>query len=228
MTQLKSSVQQAELSPTKGAVTDEMLAARAAEADTVLRLQSGDKAAFSDMVRKYHSQLQVVARAIIGPSLAEEVVQEAWVSAYKAIGRFEGRSSLKTWLYTIVSNGAKTRLRKESRQVQFKDDDEQDSYLSGERFAHDGHWSNPPPSWDIDTPDQLLQEEQLQGCIEKTLLLLPPQQKAAFTLRDIQQQPLEEICNILNTSNSNTRVLLHRARLSLMQVIDRYRETGEC
>lgn len=228
MTQLKSSVQQAELSPTKGAVTDEMLAARAAEADTVLRLQSGDKAAFSDMVRKYHSQLQVVARAIIGPSLAEEVVQEAWVSAYKAIGRFEGRSSLKTWLYTIVSNGAKTRLRKESRQVQFKDDDEQDSYLSGERFANDGHWSNPPPSWDIDTPDQLLQEEQLQACIEKTLLLLPPQQKAAFTLRDIQQQPLEEICNILDTSNSNTRVLLHRARLALMQVIDRYRETGEC
>jgi RNA polymerase sigma-70 factor (ECF subfamily) len=73
-----------------------------------------------------------------------------------------------------------------------------------------------------------LQEEQLQACIEKTLLLLSPQQKAAFTLRDIEQQPLGEICNILDTSNSNIRVLLHRARLKLMQVVDRYRETGKC
>lgn len=201
---------------------------RASEAGFLRQLQQGDQQAFSELVRKYHSQLQVVARAIIGPSLAEEVVQEAWMSAYKAVHKFEGRSSLKTWLYTIVSNGAKTRLRKESRQVRFKDDDEQDSYLSGERFAGDGHWSSPPPNWDMDTPEQLLQEQQLQGCIEQTLLLLPPQQKAAFTLRDIDQQPLDDICNILDTSNSNTRVLLHRARLKLMQVVDRYRETGEC
>lgn len=208
--------------------SDQAALNRASEASFLLLLQQGDQQAFSDLVRKYHGQLQVVARAIIGPSLAEEVVQEAWVSAYKAVHKFEGRSSLKTWLYTIVSNGAKTRLRKESRQVRFKDDEDQDSYLSGERFATDGHWSNPPPSWDVDTPEQLLQEEQLQACIEQTLLLLPPQQKAAFTLRDIDQQPLDDICNILDTSNSNTRVLLHRARLKLMQVVDRYRETGEC
>jgi|TARA_B110000116_G_scaffold203697_1_gene178743 RNA polymerase sigma-70 factor (ECF subfamily) len=201
---------------------------RAAEASFLTQLQAGDQQAFSDLVRKYHAQLQIVARAIIGPSLAEEVVQEAWVSVYKAIHKFEGRSSLKTWLYTIVSNGAKTRLRKESRQVRFRDDEEQQSYLSGERFASDGHWSSPPANWDMDTPEQLLQEEQLQACIEKTLLLLPPQQKAAFTLRDIEQQSLGDICNILDTSNSNIRVLLHRARLKLMQVVDRYRETGEC
>ena len=213
---------------TTGSASERAAKNRAAEAVFLAPLQTGDQQAFSELVRKYHSQLQIVARAIIGPSLAEEVVQEAWVSAYKAIYKFEGRSSLKTWLYTIVSNGAKTRLRKESRQVRFRDDDEQESYLSGERFASDGHWSNPPVNWDMDTPEQLLQEEQLQACIEKTLLLLPPQQKAAFTLRDIEQQPLGEICNILDTSNSNIRVLLHRARLKLMQVIDRYRETGEC
>lgn len=208
--------------------TDPTLSARELEAGFLAELQTGDQQAFAQLVRKYHSQLQVVARAIIGPSLAEEVVQEAWVSAYKAIAKFEGRSSLKTWLYTIVSNGAKSRLRKESRQVRFRDEEEQESYLSGERFASDGHWSAPPSNWDMDTPEQLLQEEQLQACIEKTLLLLPPQQKAAFTLRDIEQQDLEQICNILDTSNSNTRVLLHRARLKLMQVVDRYRETGEC
>jgi RNA polymerase sigma-70 factor (ECF subfamily) len=211
-----------------GSASERAAKNRAAEAIFLAQLQTGDQQAFSELVRKYHSQLQIVARAIIGPSLAEEVVQEAWVSAYKAIYKFEGRSSLKTWLYTIVSNGAKTRLRKESRQVRFRDDDEQESYLSGEHFASDGHWSNPPVNWDMNTPEQLLQEEQLQACIEKTLLLLSPQQKAAFTLRDIEQQPLGDICNILDTSNSNIRVLLHRARLKLMQVVDRYRETGKC
>jgi len=200
----------------------------AQEAQFLQSLQAGSHRAFAELVKKYHSQLQVVARAIIGPSLAEEVVQEAWVSAYKAIHKFEGRSSLKTWLYTIVSNGAKSRLRKESRQVRFKDEETQERYLNGERFADDGHWSDPPSSWDINTPEQLLQAGQLQACIDKTLLLLPPQQKAAFTLRDLEQQSLNDVCNILDTSNSNTRVLLHRARLKLMQVVDRYRETGEC
>lgn len=190
-------------------------------------LKCGDSQAFAQLVSAYHNQLLVVARGIIGPSLAEEVVQEAWVSAFKAMAKFEGRSSLKTWLYTIVSNGAKTRLRKESRQVRFSDDEQQSAFLEG-RFADDGHWSSPPSQWELGSPDRLLQEDELRACIEQTLLLLPPQQKAVFQLRELDQESLDDICNILTISSSNVRVLLHRARLKLMQVIDGYQQTGQC
>jgi len=195
----------------------------------LVRLKKQDHQAFENLVEKYHRQMLIVARAIIGDSLAEEVVQEAWVSIYHALPSFEGRSSIKTWIYTIVSNQAKTRLRKESRLVSMNAMEEDiPVYLKNERFHVDGHWSSPPPLWDTESPEELLESEQLQQCIEKTLELLPDVQKSVFLLRDIEQQSLEEICNILQITNSNVRVLLHRARVKLMQVIDQYQETGQC
>jgi len=195
----------------------------------LVRLRNRDHQAFESLVEKYHRQMLVVARVIIGDSLAEEVVQEAWVSIYHALPAFEGRSSIKTWIYTIVSNQAKTRLRKESRLVSMDAMEEEiPVYLKSERFHVDGHWASPPPLWDTETPEELLENEQLRQCIEKTLELLPGVQKSVFLLRDIEQQSLEEICNILQLTNSNVRVLLHRARVKLMQVIDQYQETGQC
>lgn len=195
------------------------------------RLRQQDHVAFEALVSEYHRPLVAVARAIVGDSLAEEVVQEAWVSAYRNLPRFEGRSSLKTWLYTIVSNEAKTRLRKEKRLVALEDISQDGSvdYLDGDRFyGLTGHWKKPPADWHLDSPDQLLEEQHLQKCIDYTVSILPAQQKAVFILRDIEQQALSEICNILEVTESYVRVLLHRARLKLMQVIDRYQETGEC
>ncbi len=192
-------------------------------------LRNQDHQAFKSLVEKYHRQMLIVARAIIGDSLAEEVVQEAWVSIYHALPSFAGRSSIKTWIYTIVSNQAKTRLRKESRLVSMNDlEADIPVYLKNERFHNNGRWSSPPPLWDTESPEELLENEQLRQCIEKTLELLPCMQKSVFLLRDIEQQPLEEICNILHIANSNVRVLLHRARVKLMQVIDHYQETGQC
>lgn len=192
-------------------------------------LKKQDHQAFQRLVEKYNRQIVVVARAIIGDSLAEEVAQEAWVSIYRALPSFEGRSSIKTWIFTIVSNEAKTRLRKESRLVRMNEMEEViPAYLNGERFNNNGSWSSPPPLWDIESPEKLLENEQLQRCIEKTIELLPDVQKSVFLLRDIEQQSLEEICNILDISNSNVRVLLHRARVRLMQIIDQYQETGQC
>ena len=192
-------------------------------------LKKQDHQAFQRLVEKYNRQIVVVARAIIGDSLAEEVTQEAWVSVYRALPSFEGRSSIKTWIFTIVSNEAKTRLRKESRLVRINEMEEViPAYLNGERFNNNGSWSSPPPLWDIESPEKLLENEQLQRCIEKTIELLPDVQKSVFLLRDIEQQSLEEICNILDISNSNVRVLLHRARVRLMQIIDQYQETGQC
>lgn len=193
------------------------------------RLVGKDETAFRQLISHYHRHMVMVARAIVGEAIAEEVVQEAWVSVYRSIERFQRRSSLKTWLTTIVSNEAKTRLRRESRQVSLEDlEGGESKYLTDTPFKSSRAWKTPPPKWELASPDALLEEDQLRQCLEKTLTLLAPKQKAAFLMRDMDQQPLEEICNVLGVSNSNIRVLLHRARLKLMDVIDHYQETGEC
>jgi RNA polymerase sigma-70 factor (ECF subfamily) len=194
------------------------------------RLITGDEQAFCVLIKRYHSLLLTIARAIIGDTFAEDVVQDTWLAVHKHIGNFERRSSLKTWIITIVSNEAKSRLRREARLVSLEqlDGETPGSYLDGTNFKANGHWKNPIPLWNNESPEALLEERQLQVCIAKTLSLLPPTQKAAFILRDLEQQSFEDICNILHISASNVRVLVHRARLALMQVIDRYQETGTC
>lgn len=198
------------------------------ESDLLARLRAGDNQAFTELVRQHHRQLVNVAIAIVGESIAEETVQEAWVSIHRNIAKFEGRASLTTWLYSIVCNSAKSCLRKEKRHMQADLSQIDGAAISAERFDQNGGWTEPPASWDMDTPEQLLEESQLRECIEKTLVLLPDQQKAVFTLREIDQQDLKQICNNLELSDSNVRVLLHRARIRLMQVIDHYQETGTC
>jgi RNA polymerase sigma-70 factor (ECF subfamily) len=196
--------------------------------DRLERLKRRDPDAFRQLVTEYHDTMLVVSRGITGDSLAEEVVQEAWLSVYNAIPKFESRSSLKTWIYTIVSNQALTRLRKESRTTSLDQSGAESSYLSEQRFDHTGHWATAPHTWHLDSPDQLLEEQQLQECIEKTLGILSEKQKAVFVLRDMEQQSLEDICNILHLSQSNVRVMLHRARLQLLEMIDHYQETATC
>lgn len=200
------------------------------ESELIAQLVRGDDQAFRELIALHHSVMLHIARAIVGDTFADDVVQEAWVSVYKNIATFERRSSLKTWLLTIVSNQAKARLRKESRQLSLDqlDGETPGSYLDGSHFKSDGHWQQAVPQWNIESPDALLEEQQLQCCITHTLNRLPPAQKAAFILRDIEQQSFEDICNILAVSAANVRVLVHRARLTLMQVIDRYQETGTC
>ena len=200
------------------------------DSELIAKLIRGDDQAFRQLIALHHLLMLHIARAIVGDTFADDVVQEAWVSVYKNIATFEQRSSLKTWLLTIVSNQAKARLRKESRQVSLDqlDGEIPGSYLDGTHFKPNGHWQQPVPRWNIESPDALLEEQQLQHCITRALNLLPPAQKAAFILRDMEQQSFEDICNILAVSAANVRVLVHRARLTLMQVIDRYQETGSC
>lgn len=196
----------------------------------ITQLIAGDDKAFRYLIEQHQTLMLSIARAIVGDAFADEIVQESWISVYKNIARFERRASLKTWLLTIVSNKAKTRLRKESLSLSLEqlDGEAPGSYLDNAHFKKDGHWQNPIAHWNNESPDALLEEEQLQQCITKTLMLLPPTQKAAFILRDIEQQSFDEICALLNISAANARVLVHRARLTLMQMIDRYQETGSC
>lgn len=192
------------------------------------RLQSGEQAVFAALVREYHPKLLSLARAIVGEAGADDVVQEAWVSAYKAIARFERRASLKTWLMRIVINEARSRLRHESRLISLDASPIDDGDPLEYRFLEDGHWADAPVNWDLASPEELLSEAQLQDCLDKNLGAMPRMQKAVISLRDIEGLELTEICNMLAVSESNVRVLLHRARTRVYTMIEHYQETGEC
>lgn len=200
------------------------------ESKLIEALTQGNDAAFSQLIRQHQSTMLSLARSIAGDTFAEDIVQEAWVSVYSNIASFERRSSLKTWLFRIVSNLATSRLRKESRKYSLEqlDGEIPGSYLDSSNFREDGHWRIPVPAWRMESPDELLEEQQLKHCIHKTLNHLPNTQKTVFLLREIEQVTFEEICDLLNISAANVRVLLHRARLQLMQMICRYQETGSC
>lgn len=191
-------------------------------------LRRQDKQAFALLVRQYHGKLKAIARAMVGAAEAEEVVQEAWLSAWRALPAFEGRSAVKTWLTRIVLNAAHSRLRQRHETLSL-------DQLAGEhpsfweRFdPDDGHWQQAPISWRSDQPDGLLQQTELGDCLQKNLDRLPSLQRAVFMLRHVDDMAPDDICNALDISASNVRVLLHRARLKLFQVVEHYQETGEC
>ena len=186
-------------------------------------LINGDEKAFQKVVSKYHNLMISIARAIVGEAFADEVVQDAWISAINAVPKFEGRSSLKTWLLHIVSNGAKSRVRRENRMLSLDDGWQS---VSSDKFDNTGHRLDDVLSWEEATPEALLANEQLQAAIESTFQSLPPLQRAALTMYDMEGIKMEEVCNILDISASNARVLLHRARTSLHQCIDKFQDNN--
>lgn len=200
----------------------------AAELDALLpRLRQGDRAAFEILVRKLHGNLNSVARSMLSNGEAEEAVQDAWISVYRNIGGFEGRSTLKTWITRIVINECRMRLRKAGREINLDWDVEGPDALA-DRFQANGHWQQMPVTWDFQAPEQILEEQDLRECMEKNLQKMAPQQRLMIELRDIQGLSFEDICNMLDISASNARVLLHRARAQIFGVVEHYQETGEC
>lgn len=192
------------------------------EAELIQRLIAGDAQAFEFIVAEYHSLMLSVARAIVGEAFADEVVQDAWISAIKALPDFEQRSRLKTWLLNIVSNGAKTRLRREKRQISLDDGWESEP---ADKFDQRGHRLDDVLPWDIATPEAMLANDQLQHIIEQCFQSLPANQRAVMTMFDMEGYAMDEICNILDISASNARVLLHRARTTLHHSIEKYQES---
>lgn len=191
------------------------------DARLVEGLRAGDEEAFRTLMHEYGAAMLRVAQMYVpSRAVAEEVVQEAWLGVLKGIGRFEGRSSLKTWLFRIVANTAKTRGVRESRSVPFSslgDDDEAavdpDRFLGpGERFP--GHWSVPPEG-------HLLAQEAME-VIAREIDRLPPAQRAVITLRDVQGFSSEEVRNALDLTETNQRVLLHRARSKVRSALEEY------
>ena len=193
----------------------------------VAALRSGDEAAFTTLVRDFGPSMLRLARLYVSSrAVAEEVVQETWVGVLRGIERFEGRSSLKTWIYRILTNTAKTRGIREGRSVPFSslaaEDDgpsvDPDRFL-GEESRFPGHWAAPPQRWE--GSERLLTQEAL-AVIEREIAKLPPAQAVVITMRDVEGFAADEVCNALEISETNQRVLLHRARSKVRRALEEY------
>jgi RNA polymerase sigma-70 factor (ECF subfamily) len=193
------------------------------DADLIGAIQRRDEATFVQMVARYQGSLLRLALIYADSrAVAEEIVQEAWLGVLQGIEHFEGRSSFKTWLFRIVVNRAKTRAAREGRTVPFSALDQvspagDEPAVPSERFLGPdhpewpGHWATPPRSWGASPDEQLLSREMLD-LIEGAIANLPPAQREVITLRDVEGATSEEACNVLGLSETNQRVLLHRAR----------------
>ena len=193
-------------------------------------LRAGDEATFTRLVREYGASMLRVARLYVGSrAVAEEVVQEAWVGVLKGIGRFEGRSSLKTWLFRIVANTAKTRGKRESRSVPFSslvgDDLDQPTFDPGSFGApgepNAGGWSTLPFDW-RGMPEERAEGTETLHVIGGAIAMLPPMQAEVIRLRDVLGWTSEEVCNALDLTETNQRVLLHRARTKVRRALEEH------
>lgn len=192
------------------------------ELELIGSLRNGEESAFATLVYRYHGRLLRLAQTFVwSQAVAEEVVQDTWIAVLKGIHRFEGRSSLKTWIFRILQNLAKTKGKREHRYLSFFDvggstDAEEDSRIEPERVPTSSQVTSPratsPTTYHENTPERLLGSKQSLVQIEQAIQALPSNQRQVIILRDIEGLDSEEICQILNITATNQRVLLHRAR----------------
>lgn len=161
-------------------------------------------------------------------AVAEEVVQETWVGVLDGLASFEGRSTLETWIFRILTNRAKTRGVREQRTVPFSalstPEEDHESAVDAARFHPNGMWGIPPRRWEDDTPENLFMIREALQQLEAAIAELPPNQRAVVTLRDIDDLDSDAVCNVLGISETNQRVLLHRARSKLRAALEEYVE----
>lgn len=190
------------------------------------QLRKGDREAFGLLVKRHHNALLATARSMLSQADAEEAVQDAWISAHRAIGKFQGNSQIKTWLTRIVINQSRMMLRKQGREITMGDANSE--HPLAHRFHDRGGWSQPPQQWVLDGPDNVLTRDELRHCLQTHLQDMPEMQRLVLELRDLQGLPADDVCNLLDISASNVRVALHRARARLFDMVDHFQETGTC
>ena len=200
-------------------------AAHPEELELISALRLGDEAAFLSLVRRYHSSMVRVAQVFCSnESLAEEVVQESWLGVLQGIAGFEGRSSLRSWIFSIVSNRARSRAQREARSTPFSSFDAPDDEpaVDPERFLPPdhprwpGHWATPPEHW----ADERLALRETLDLTRQAIEKLPPAQRQVIVLRDVEGCSSEEVCAALGLSDGNQRVLLHRARSKVRAMLE--------
>ena len=205
------------------------------ERELVAALRRRDEGAFRALVARYHGALLRLALMYVrSAAVAEDVVQDAWLGVLQGIDGFEGRASFKTWLFRILVNRARTRGSREGRQVAFSDLADAaagiEAAVPPERFrgAGDewaGHWAVPPRSWGGSPEQRLLAGETLEQ-IGRAIAALPPAQREVLTLRDVDGLSAEEARNVLGVTDTNQRVLLHRARARVRAALEQYLDEG--
>jgi RNA polymerase sigma-70 factor (ECF subfamily) len=198
------------------------------ESRLVEALRAGNEAAFRELVRMYNASLLRVARIYVPTrALAEEVVQETWLAVLEGLDRFEGRSSLKTWIFRILANRAKTRAIRERRTLPFSAFQPErvpepavdpDRFRDSEDPRWPGHWAVPPTAW----PEDRLVAAETREKLAEAIEALPGTQRAVISLRDLEGWSAEEVCNALELSETNQRVLLHRARSRVRKALEEY------
>lgn len=192
--------------------------------DLLARLKAGDEAAFGELVRRHQPSLIGVAMGFVdNRAVAEEVVQETWLAVIEGLDRFEGRSSLATWMFAILANKARTRAVREKRMVPLDLPEQSgggDVGVDPARFGPDGRWRRPPALIDEITPERVVAGRQLAAVAREEIERLPPRQRAVVLMRDVEHIPAAEAARILSISEENQRVLLHRARSRLRQAIE--------
>ena len=198
-------------------------------------LREGDEAAFVALVDRYHARLVRLALLYVSDrAVAEEVAQETWLGVLQGLERFEGRSSLRTWLFRILTNRAKTRGVREARSVPFSaawsaEDEPGEPAVAPERFLPPehpewpGHWAAAPAD---PLPEERLLANETQAVIRAAIAALSPAQREVITLRDVEGWSADEVCNALAISETNQRVLLHRARSRVRSALERYAGLG--
>lgn len=195
------------------------------------RLMQGDEGAFAELVTRHHSALIRMAMGHVADrEVAEEVVQDTWMAVIEGLDRFEGRSSLRTWIFGIMIHKAKDRGVREKRHVNFSSfesvDDEGEEAVDPSRFHQSGewagHWAFPPQPWDDQTPEKLLVSQQAVNALNKAIEALPKTLKDVLILRDVEGVDAKEVCEILKISETNLYVRLHRARERVRQAVETY------
>jgi RNA polymerase sigma-70 factor (ECF subfamily) len=198
------------------------------DAELVARLRGRDEAAFALALDAWSGGMSRVARSIVSThASADEVVQDAWLAVIQAIGTFEARSSLKTWVYRILVNTAKRRAMREGRHVSWSlipgEDDTptvDPARFGGPGDPFPGHWLAFPAPWP--SPEQNMLAGEIQAQVEAALAALPERQRVVITLRDVEGYSSDEVCSILDISAANQRVLLHRARAFVRGRLEEY------
>ena len=199
------------------------------DTDLLAALRSGDEAAFASLVDTYSGAMLRVAMGFVpSRAVAEEVVQEAWIGVLNGLDGFQGRSSLKTWIFRILTNIAKTRGRREARSTPFSSLDADDvPTVDPARFHPATHptapngWTSPPQPW-TGIPEETLLSKETRSVIQAAIDSAPAAQRIVLTLRDVDGWTSEEVCNALQITETNQRVLLHRARARVRRALEQY------
>jgi len=197
------------------------------EGQLLERLRARDESAFAELVRSWSPSMLRLARMYVSnQAAAEEVVQEAWLGVLQGIDRFEGRSSLKTWVYRILVNRAITKGTREARSIPFAalaagEASADEPAVDPDRFTREGGWASPPRRWQ-DQPELALRSAETLDAAREAIARLPEMQKAVITMRDLEGFDAEDTRNALEISESNQRVLLHRARAKVRAALEEH------